>query len=294
MRRFLLAVVLAGCELSPPPAPDAVARLVERPTEARASEAACVVVPEVEALVATERAANPEAFAAFDRIVRRWLDARSPGRDQALLSRWLRDLGKAGAGPMIDLLAVSGFAEPLHVTARASLQTAVTEALARLDDARSAPVLRALFERADAAPVRAAAARGLARACREADLSLLLTHAAHADPLVDAASAGLGRCLRLPAAERLAALLDAAPNADRAAGIATALGVLASDLVWRAPSRRDDPEGEKIRTLAAESLARARVRFPGVHEIDRSIRMIRHPRMAELLEPLGHLPPTQL
>jgi hypothetical protein len=249
---------------------------------------------ELHALVRAEHAAHPEAFAAFDRIVRRWLDARSPGRDQALLSRWLRGLGAAGAGPMINLLAVSGFTERLDRAARVGLQTAVTEALARLHDARLAPVLRALFQHADAAAVRAAAARGIARACLDDDLSLLIAHAGHTDPLFDAASAGLGRCLRLPAAERLAALLDDAPDADRAAWIASALGSLASDLVWRAPSRRGDPEGGQIRRVAARALARASTRFADVHEIDRSIRMVRHSGTPEMREALDHQPPNAL
>ena len=276
MKRLLLALIVVACDGSPPPASStSSATPVEAPAQV-APLGPLVISPEVGELVQKERASNPEAFVAFDRIVRRWLQARSPGRDQALLSRWLRDLGTAGAAPMIDLLAVSGFAEPLPATARNSLQTAVTEALARLDDPRSAPVLRALFERADAAPVRAAAARGIARICRNDELALLLGHAHHADRLFAAATAGLGRCLRLPAAERLATLLDDAPDADRAAWIATALGTLASDLVWRAPSRRNDPEGEKIRRVAAEALTRASTCFPDLHEIDRAIRMIRY------------------
>lgn len=293
MRRLLFAVVLVACE-SPAPAPTGTGAApvgaptrTDRADDSPSRPAPTVVVSEAEALVAAERARNPEVFADFDRILRSWLDARSPGRDRALLSRRLRSLGAEAVGPMIDLLAVSGFAEPLHATAQTSLQTAVTEALARVDDPRSTPVLRALFEQADTAPVRAAAARGIARSCEEPELALLLEHADPTDPLVDAAATGLGRCLRPRAAERLASLLDGAPDAEPAARIATALGSLASDLVWRAPSRRSDPNRNRIRRVAAESLLRARSRFPNLHEIERSLRMIRHPQL-----PAVHETPT--
>src|SRR5690606_6574852 len=88
---------------------------------------------------------------------------------------------------------------------------------------------------------------------------------------------GLGAHLPLPPelVGRLVTLLEGAPDSARAARIATALGTLASELVWRAPSRRNDPNREKIRGLAADALNRASSRFSQLQEIDRALRMIR-------------------
>jgi len=250
IRAFTLACVLAllGCEAAPEPGRHAEA------VSAAVTPTGPAVDVDVRSIVRAERAAHPDAFELFDRIVREWLDRRDVARNEALLSRGLRDLGDAGVGPMLDAVAGTGFAQPLDARTQAAMHTALVEALGRIEDPRALPALRAIFERAEQQSVRTVAARAIARTCGDLELDLLLAHAEHAHPNADAAIEGLGRCLRLPAAERLVALHESAQDPARKAAIASALRRISSDLVWRAPSRRNDPEGAEIRKVVARAL----------------------------------------
>jgi hypothetical protein len=219
--------------------------------------------------------ADARPFEALDRILRAWIALPPDRRNEAVLSEWLGSLGEAGVPALVDALAVGGLRVEMDERLHATVETAITEALSRLDDSRALPVLRAAFTGGHSPAVRAVAARGLARSCAGIDLELLLAHAAAADPALAAAIEGLGRCLRPEAAERLASLLAAAPDVPSAQPIAAALGRLASDLVWSAPARRGDPAGVRIRLVAATALVSAVARLDD-EESQRALAVVRH------------------
>jgi len=234
-----------------------------------------------QALVQEARKSDQRVFDDLDESLRRWLDLPAGRRDEAVLSRWLRALGKREPTVLIDALA-AGLRVDVPDDLRATVDTAMVEALGRLDYGRALPVLRAAFVGGAAASVRAAGARGLAASCRDAEAKLLLGHAVAGDPLLPAAVEGLGRCLRADAAERLGALLGAAPDAASARPIAAALGRVASQRVWTAPIRRHDPAGARVRATAARALVGAIARLDDP-ELPRALAIVHHPDTPALL-----------
>jgi hypothetical protein len=255
MTRVVLVLLVMGCD----PAP-------------RAGAAATVASP-----VSPSPAIDPS----LDGLVSDWLATPPPRRNEALLSRMLRALGARGLDAMLRALATPEYGGAMDGPTRDEMETALVEAAARLDDPRALPVLRARFVDGPSDAVRAAAARGIARSCGDEDLALLVDHAAAGDAIESAAIEGLGRCLRHEAAERLAARLAEAPDADRAAPIAHALGRLAAAAVWSAPSRKNDLEGDEVRLDAARALVGAVARFD-CPDARRALAMIRHPATAAL------------
>lgn len=227
------------------------------------------------------RAAHSSTFAVVDEAVLHWLALPPDPRNDAWLSRTLRaPHGKFHYLALMDALAGAGPGVDVPKPRRDTLDTVLVDALARLNDPRALPVLRAAFVSGRTEPVRAAAARGLGAQC--ADLKLLIDHSAAGDPLRPAAVSGLGSCLRPEGAETLAALLSSA-DAASAGPIASALGRLASARVWSAPIRRDDSAGERIRATAARALAKAIARL-GSPELPRALAVVDHAETARFVD----------
>jgi hypothetical protein len=216
----------------------------------------------------------------LDEAVRRWLETPRPDRNGAVLSRWARAIGKREPQVLIDAVA-HGLHVDIPAAVRPTVETALTEALGRLDDPRALPTLRAVFLGARVPSARAAAARGLGATCRDAEATLLLAHTNAGDPLRAAAVEGLGRCLRPEAADRFAELLSSA-DASTAGPIAAALGRLASARVWSAPVRSDDPAGLRIRATAARALTRAIARVD-VADVPRALAVVDHDETARFV-----------
>jgi len=237
----------------------------------------------LETVVQKARAADVRPFATLERVVKDWLVLPPGRRHGALLSMQLQAMGSAGLAPLIDALAIGGgeldggLCGGLDPRVRQAVEVALVEALGNLDDARARPVLLGAFTEGRSPAVRAVAARGMSRTCDDAALGLLLARSS------DAAVEGLGRCLRPEAAERLAALLGETHDENRAGPIAAALGRLASDLLWSAPPRRDDPAGPRIRLVAARALVAASARFDDDEPV-RSLAIVRHPDTLALID----------
>lgn len=233
-------------------------------------------------VVRDARVSDERVFYDLDESLRRWLDLPAGRRNEAVLSRSLRALGQRQPAVLIDALAL-GLRVDVPNDLRATVDTALVEALGRLKSGRALPVLRAAFVGQAADSTRVAAARGLAASCRDPEAKLLLGHAITGDPLFRAAVEGLGRCLRADAAERLGDLLSAAPDSASARPIAAALGRLASQRIWTAPIRRDDPAGVRVRATAVRALAGAIARLDDA-ELPRALAVVNHPETPAFLD----------
>jgi hypothetical protein len=275
-RAIWVLAFLGGCASERAPS----TRSSERPIAAASATTTEAPVVAATATSSPATSAGAEAPSRIEGLVGDWLATRAPRRNEALLARMLRVVPAGELPSLIAALETPGFGGRMDDATRVDMETAIVEAIGRLDEPSALPVLRTAFTDGRAEAVRTVAARGLARRCGDSDLALLLDHARAGDPLEPSAVDALGDCLRRESAERLASLLEREPGD---AGVARALGRLGSSLVWSAPSRRGDPAGDEIRLVAARALARAVARVDAP-EARRGLAIVRHPSTDALLD----------
>jgi hypothetical protein len=203
-------------------------------------------------------------------------------------ARELRGLGAAGLLPMLEALA-------FRAPTRGSLTDAewdalglgMLDAVGMLRDARSRPVLHAAFEAPGVRPaLRSATARALGRLGGDAELALLVKHAAKGDALELYAIEGLGQLRRVESAKHLAARLAGAKDAKVSQAIVTALGMLGSSWAWQAMGPNAASKGLEARKVCATALAPSYVRSHGSVRLatGEAILMVDHPDTVGLLQ----------
>jgi hypothetical protein len=249
------------------------------PAAARASltqeiEAYRLVHPELFRAVLDVSGVRPEVYKSF----------RNPLPNAA---PELRALGAAALLPMLSALAIEAPRRALSERERNALTSGMLEAVGRLRDPRSAPVLRAALEGASKDPVvRRAAAEALGRLCGDADLALLIKHASPGDGAREAAIHGLGQCKRIESAHHLASTLESAADDATAAAAAGALGLVGSSWAWKAMGPASEATGLAVREVAARALVKAfAVRGGDVRaRVGQSMLEVEHPILPGLIE----------
>ena len=255
------------------------AQPAQLPAAARASltqeiEAYRALHPEIFGAVLDLKGVRPEVYTTF----------RNPLPNAA---PELRALGPAALLPMLSALAIEAPSRALSDRERDALTAGMLEAVGRLRDPRSAPVLRAALEGSSKDPVvKRAAAEALGRLCGDADLALLIKHAAAGDALQVASIHGLGQCKRVESAQHLAATLDSATDDATAAAAAGALGLVGSSWAWKAMGPASEATGLAVREIAARALVKAFALRGGEvrARIGKSMLEVEHPILPELIE----------
>lgn len=208
--------------------------------------------------IADYKASHPEAFAALEQVKGHKPEVYKRFRNPVpLVGRELRRLGQKALFPMLEALAFEAPADSARTEAESmALTLGMLEAVGELRDARSAPVLGAVFEASAKKPrIALAAAIGLGRLCRGEEAALLEKHAMKAGALQIAAISGLGYCRRVESANQLSALLATSKDAAVLEAAAKALGSVGSSWAWKAAVRAGSTSsGEEVRAIAAKAL----------------------------------------
>lgn len=216
--------------------------------------------------IAKARASNPTVFASVAKLRSDLpqLDARKRGRFVPV-ARMLRSLGSDALLPMLEELAVDAPTRgSMTDTAWTAWRVGLVESVGSLRDPRSAPVLVAILESptTDVMLIRAAAAAyGKLRTDRVAQD--LITMSRRNGPKQRAILAGMGHCRKSAVASELARVLSARPDAATAEDIARSLGDIGSAWAWDTPSLAGNPEGAAVRSVAAQALMDAFIRYDG-------------------------------
>jgi hypothetical protein len=234
------------------------------------------------------RAADPATFAAV-RSVRGvrpefYRKARNPA---PTATRELKALGKAALFPILNELAFDAQPPANLTTAEwTALAAGMLEAVGAIRDARSAPVLTAIFDGPahDAAVVRAAG-EALGQLCGDAELATLIKHDTAADPRREGAILGLGQCMRVEAATHLATTLAGATDEATAAQASRALGLVGSSWAWASLGPKAKATGDAVREIAARALVPALSRHGGAARkgVVKAMLMVDHPVLPGLL-----------
>ena len=254
-------------------------RSTDLPAPARASlqkdiDAARAADPQVFSAVRGVRGVRPEVYRTF----------RNPA---PTATAELRALGKPALLALLSELAYDGQpTSTLSPEERSALLAGMVEAVGVIRDARSGPVLKAIFEgnTRDATVLRMTG-EALGRLCGDAELQTLQKHVGPLDSLREGAIRGLGHCKRVEAATELSALLAKAPDAAAAEPIAVALGLVGSSWAWQALGPAAEQTGLAVREIAARALVSALPRHRGKAQsaITRSMVMANHPILPALL-----------
>lgn len=213
------------------------------------------------------RGSHPEAFEALANVKGHKPEVYKALRNPipTVVTRELRGLGPSVLLPMLEALAFRAPARGAATDVEWDALTAgMLEAVGVLRDARSAPVLAAVFESSAGRPlVAAAAARAMGRVGTDALLANLMRHTGKADPLRLQAIQGLGELRRIESARHLAGLLEGAADDATAQAISDALGVLGSSWAWRALGSKAAATGADVRAVCARALVPAFVQRKG-------------------------------
>jgi hypothetical protein len=234
------------------------------------------------------KVSNPEAFEAVRNVQGHRPETYKRFRNPIpVVGRELRSLGPNALLPMLEALA---FDAPVRATLTdrewEALTVGMLEAVGVLRDARSGPVLRAVFEGSGkTAPVLKAAAIAMGRLCGDADLALLTKRSLAGDALRIPAIHGLGHCMRAASAKHLAGLLAASPDDATAEVLGEALGTVASSWAWKTLGPAAEAEGASVREIAAKALVAGFVRHGGEAraQIKRALLMTEHKATPELI-----------
>jgi hypothetical protein len=210
MNRLLLAIVTfvslgssAGAEPLVPLAPEA-RQLVERKIRLARTRADLVQIGKLRGL-------QPEVYG-----------ATRAGRPE--VGRELAALGPGALWPMMEMLAVSGYPQPLSPLEREALVVGLLEAMGTIRDPDAAPTLRAVLDAPSATPAtRRSAARALGALCRDEDVRSLSDRARGGDARSIAALEGLGACRSETAMRALTNGLEAARTDEQATAAARGL-----------------------------------------------------------------------
>ena len=276
------AIAAAAATLSLTAAADGIAAKTARiPAAARGN---------LQAQIEAARASDPAAFEAVASVKMHRPEVYKHFRNPlpTAVSRELRGLGAAALMPMLQALA---FDAPergsLTDVEWDALAAGMLEATGVLRDARSAPVLHAVFESDGLrAPVIGAAARALGRLGGDAELALLTKHTAAGDARRMAAIEGLGQLRRIEAAQYLADLLQGSNDDATAAAISDALGKLGSSWAWKALGAGAAARGLATREVCARALVGGLVRNQGAARTAArdGLVMVEHPSTGGMLQ----------
>lgn len=243
--------------------------------------------------IAEEQRLHPEAFEALRNVRGHKPEVYTRLRNPVpMVDRELRRLGAPILLPMLNALSFEAPVDGHRTEAEtAALTLGMLEAVGELRDARSAPVLEAVFASSAKQPkIARAAAVGLGRLCSDGAAVLLEKHAAKAGALQIAAIAGLGQCRRLSSANQLAALLSASKDAAVLEETAKSLGSVGSSWAWKAAARAASPPpaglGEQVRAVAAKALVDGftRVSSEAREPFRNALLMVEHPQTPVWIE----------
>ncbi|MBI4702123.1 MAG: HEAT repeat domain-containing protein [Deltaproteobacteria bacterium] len=285
MVRGWLALALAVA-LSAAAAPAVAAGLVASPQDLEPAARAALA-----SSIQAERAAHPEAFSTLGRVDGHLPSGYGKLRNPSpkLVGLELRRLGWPALLPMLDALAFQAPARRGATDAeQRALAVGMLDAVGRLRDARSRPVLESALRQRDDEVVRAAAL-ALGRLCDTGSFELLRSAARGSDLARDprrlAAVAGLGECRRLGSARVLGAMMGATRDPVAAQALAEALGSVGSSWAWRAKGPKAEAESLAVRRLAAEALVRAFIGQDGGarQALGRALVLVEHPATPDLL-----------
>lgn len=234
-----------------------------------ASDLPLVTQGELKVEIAKARAVVPELFKAVAEVAShaRELDAkaRKPGTP---LTMHFKPLGQRALFPLLEALVFDSHTEKdLPPSAASALRLGLIEAVGTIRDPRAIPVLAKIMERGrDGSTVRASA-QGLARIGTDEALQLL-TAAASKAKTSDAGNererailSGMHDARREIAARFLAQRLQQNPDAETACVVVKSLGGVGNAWAWKTLS--DQREASATRSVAAEALVDAYVRFRG-------------------------------
>ncbi len=169
-------------------------------------------------------------------------------------SRELVRLGKDALVPMLEALAFDAPQRTLAANEAEALTIGMLHAVGKIRDAKSSPVLRAVFDaQSSSTPVAVAAAVALGQLCGDAERSALEGQLAEGKPLRQAAVAGLAECRNADAVTLLAPL-----SKDQTASIrkeaVKALGTVGAAWAWKAKGDAKAAEALMVRNAAASAL----------------------------------------
>lgn len=237
------------------------------------------------------RAAHPEAFDAVKNVKGHTPEVYRQNRNPFLpsASRELRALGAPALLPMLEALAFDAPARGSLTDAEwDALAIGMLEAVGVLRDARSTPVLLAIFEAGATRPaVLSATARAMGRLGGDAELASLTSHTGLSDKLRAHAIEGLGHMRRVESAKHLATLLASPRDDADAEAIATALGTLGSSWAWKTLGPQAAAAGLAARAICAKALVPAFARTTGASArtaMHDAILLVDHPTTVELLK----------
>ncbi len=230
-----------------------------------------ITAAEASELIARIDAARLADSAPFDRLaeLRDQLTDRANrtrGRYPPLV-RILQAMGPAAQLPMLEQIAVA--AQPqgeLPDRVWMAWQVALVEAIGRLRDHTSEPVLWAVLHSCQAKlMVLEAAAAGLAKLGSDSVAQRLISLSFSADSSMSrAVLAGMGHCRRVEVARHLAAVLGTRPDHGIALLVAESLGNVGSAWAWRTPAvARYGEEEATTRLVAAGALLEAYLAYDG-------------------------------
>lgn len=237
--------------------------------------------------VADYKASHPEAFDAVRDIrgIKRevYTTFQNP---KPLATLDLKHLGAGALLPMLSALALDAPAVTLDEKEKTAYVTGLVEAAGALRDARGGAVFTAILESKNKpAEVLRAAAEAMGKLCSDAELASLKKHTATADALRPHAIRGLAQCRRKEAADHLASLLAAAPDAAAADPIADALGLQASSWAWKALGAKSEAAAKQAQAVAAKALVAAFAKHKDARAtVKKALRLVESPDVPALVK----------
>jgi hypothetical protein len=237
-----------------------------------------LALSEVRRQISVARTTVPQAFAAVEGVWAEVAIAQPPRDRRAMITRSFRALGTDGLMPLLAL--IDDPHTDLEPQARESLVVGAIEAVGRLRDRRSVPMLDRVLSATDERPlIIRAAAEAVGSLCTDEDISRLLVLAGPGQRFEREGLSGLRGCRREAAARHLWDRLSSRPSAEVTIEVAEAIGYQASSWAWHAIGPARAAEGKALRTVAQQALLAARPTATGkaLEAIDTALEMIGTP-----------------
>jgi hypothetical protein len=167
----------------------------------------------------------------------------------------LKSLGKDALVPMLESLAFDASQRELASNEKEALAIGMLAAIGEIRDARSTPVVTAIFQsQGSSTPIAIAAATALGKRCDATELQVLEAASAEGNALRIAAIAGLGECRRKEGVVALASILSSSADKDVQTKVVRSLGVVGSSWAWVARGKSEEQKGIEVRTTASDAL----------------------------------------
>lgn len=232
------------------------------------SELSATTRAELMTEITKARATTPELFKAVADIASRAGEIDAANRVQgAPLTLYFKPLGNRALYPMLEALVFDSHApKDLSSSAASALRVGLIEAVGTIRDARAIPVLAKILEISRDDKTTRVSAEGLARIGTDEALGILMSSAlkAKTDGAADrerAILSGMHDARRAEAARFLAKRLKGGVDNDTARVLAKSLGGVGNAWAWK--TLTDQSEASATRSIAAEALVDAYVRFGG-------------------------------